>query len=261
MADKKTCFVIMPFEEPYKGRCEGIYERAIREAGLEPHVAGGDGSDIITEEIEQGIRDARVCFADISDNNPNVWYELGFAYACGKSVVMVCDKEKRRTKLPFDISVKKVIFYEGTKADSDDNHREGFQSKITKGLKTKAQKVATVSVGTDKAAASVVGKASTPVASSDLDVSKFTSFDMKVFGAIIEICADGKRGASERRVKPLIPNLTHLGERKVREAFSALKHFNLIEIRGRMSSDDAPTYKPTLQGKEWFFNNRGKKQP
>ena len=143
---KKTCFVIMPFAAPYKERCKQTYAPAIEAAGLVPHLAGGPGVNVITEDIEKGIRASFLCFADISEDNPNVWYELGFAYACGKQVVMVCDKAKRPGQLPFDVSVKKVILYKSD-YDSDEIARNGFQQAITKDMQAKAAKVVAPVVG------------------------------------------------------------------------------------------------------------------
>lgn len=65
--------------------------------------------DVPIDAIESGIRDAAVCLADITMDNPNVWYELGYAFAVGKPVVMVCSKE--RTKYPFDIQHRTVTSY------------------------------------------------------------------------------------------------------------------------------------------------------
>ena len=63
------------------------------------------------DSIVQAIRDATICLADITTDNPNVWYELGYAFAAGRSVVMVCSGE-REDKLPFDIQHQTVIMYE-----------------------------------------------------------------------------------------------------------------------------------------------------
>ena len=145
--NEKTCFVIMRFAAPYEERCERIYKPAIEAAGLVPHLAGGPGTDKITLEIEEGIRNAHICLADISEDNLNVWYELGFAYACNKQVVAVSDKGKRpANKLPFDIKDKKVIFYESI-VDSSQHACKGFQAEITESAKAKAAKAVAPIVG------------------------------------------------------------------------------------------------------------------
>ena len=41
-------------------------------------------------------------------DNPNVWYELGYAFATDRPVIMVCDDD-RDGRLPFDIQHRAVI--------------------------------------------------------------------------------------------------------------------------------------------------------
>ena len=106
--DEKICFVIQPFNEIYDKRYEDIYNPAIRATGLIPYRVDKDPSArIIIEQIEKKIEDAAICFADISIDNPNVWYELGYAFASGKDVVMVCDKQRK--DFPFDVRQKSII--------------------------------------------------------------------------------------------------------------------------------------------------------
>lgn len=42
------------------------------------------------DTIGEKIQEATVCVADITLNNPNVWYEVGYAYASNKTVILVC---------------------------------------------------------------------------------------------------------------------------------------------------------------------------
>ena len=63
------------------------------------------------EQIEEGIISSKICFAEITLDNPNVWYELGFAFASQKDVVMVTEE---RQKFPFDIQHRQVINYKTT---------------------------------------------------------------------------------------------------------------------------------------------------
>lgn len=55
------------------------------------------------------IREAGACLADITTDNPNVWYELGYALASGKEVILICSKE--RVDFPFDIRHIGIIRY------------------------------------------------------------------------------------------------------------------------------------------------------
>ena len=114
----EKCFVIQPFDKgKFDQRYNDSYKLAIEKAGLEPYRIDGDPSvRIPIDDIERGIQASLVCFADISIDNPNVWYELGYAIASGKDVVMVCSDE--RTGFPFDIQHRQVIKYQ-TRSKSD----------------------------------------------------------------------------------------------------------------------------------------------
>jgi len=109
------CFVIQPFDQggPYDRRYDEVIAPVIRDAGLEPYRVDRDpGADVPIETIESEIQDASVCIADISDDNPNVWYELGFAFAAGKDVVLISSAV--RQKYPFDIQHRSVTRYKVT---------------------------------------------------------------------------------------------------------------------------------------------------
>ena len=108
-----TCFVIQPFDkDKFDQRFTDTFEPAIKAAGLEPYRVDRDPTVTIPiERIEEGIKSAKICFAEITLDNPNVWYELGFAFASGKDVVMVTEE---RQKFPFDIQHRQVINYKTT---------------------------------------------------------------------------------------------------------------------------------------------------
>lgn len=108
-----TCFVIQPFDkDKFDQRYTDVFEPAIKAAGLEPYRVDRDPTVTIPiERIEDGIKTAKICFAEITLDNPNVWYELGFAFASGKDVVMVTEE---RQKFPFDIQHRQVINYKTT---------------------------------------------------------------------------------------------------------------------------------------------------
>ena len=112
------CFVIQPFDGAlFDKRFEEIFDPAIKAAGLEPYRVDRDPSaSIPIDAIERGISSARVCFAEISLDNPNVWFELGYAIAQRKEICMVCEGERK--KFPFDIQHRKIITYDsGTVSD------------------------------------------------------------------------------------------------------------------------------------------------
>jgi hypothetical protein len=110
-----VCYVIMPFAEPYSA----TYRDAIRPAvewaaktlGKPLRCLRGDeipGPGSITREIVASIHAARVVIADLSDNNPNVFYELGIAHSVGNKTVMIARDVKN---LPFDVHAYRVLHY------------------------------------------------------------------------------------------------------------------------------------------------------
>ena len=87
-----TCFVIQPFDNggKFDKRYADIFEPAIRDAGLDPYRVDNDPAVTIPiDDIENGIRRASICLADISLNNPNVWFELGYALASNKQICLL----------------------------------------------------------------------------------------------------------------------------------------------------------------------------
>jgi nucleoside 2-deoxyribosyltransferase len=112
------CFVIQPFDEGrrFDKRYEDIYVPAIEAAELEAYRVDRDPSSTIPiEQIEEGIRKADACLADVSTDNPNVWFELGYAIATGKPVILVCEYQEGR-RFPFDIQHRTIITYRSESA-------------------------------------------------------------------------------------------------------------------------------------------------
>jgi hypothetical protein len=107
-----VCFVIQPFDKGlYDDRYDDVYAKAIEDAGLRPYRVDRDpAASVPIDRIASQIRDAAVCFADISEDNPNVWFELGLVIASNKEVVLVCSA--KRTKFPFDVQHRHIIRYE-----------------------------------------------------------------------------------------------------------------------------------------------------
>jgi hypothetical protein len=102
----------------YDKRYRETFAPAIEKAGAKPIRADEVlGTRPVVEKIEEGLRSADVAFAEISEDNPNVFLELGISLALSIPTVIVCDKAKRQ-RLPFDIAHRPVTFYV-TDAQSD----------------------------------------------------------------------------------------------------------------------------------------------
>jgi nucleoside 2-deoxyribosyltransferase len=126
-----TCFVIQPFDGgPFDKRFEDTLAPAITAAGVEPYRVDRDDSAVVPiQSIQEGIRRADVCLADISTDNPNIWFEVGFAIAMGKHIELVCSHE--RQKFPFDVQHRTIIRYK-TQAQRD---FESLAERVTRRLK------------------------------------------------------------------------------------------------------------------------------
>lgn len=68
---------------------------------------------LILNDIITSIRNSAVIIADITPDNPNVFYELGYAHALGKPTILLCEKTVRE-RLPFDVSGFRTIFYDNS---------------------------------------------------------------------------------------------------------------------------------------------------
>ncbi|MBI3249089.1 MAG: hypothetical protein HYZ50_21510 [Deltaproteobacteria bacterium] len=133
------CFMIQPFDKGrFDKRYEGVFAPAIREAGLDPYRVDRDPSvSIPIEDIEAGIESCEACLAEISTDNPNVWFELGYAIASQREVVLVCSEE-RTSHFPFDVQHRSVIRY-STESPQDFDQ---LQTQITARLKALLQRKA-----------------------------------------------------------------------------------------------------------------------
>lgn len=116
---KDYCFVAQPFDEgTFDDRYNDIIEPVVKSCGLECYRVDRDSSvEIPVNSMEERIAKASLVIAEITLDNPNVWYEVGYAFALGRPVIMVCSDE-RTPPYPFDIRHKSVLTYR-TKSPKD----------------------------------------------------------------------------------------------------------------------------------------------
>jgi len=128
----KYCFVMQPFDgDKYDKRFDEIIKPTVESLGYLAYRIDRDSTaDILIESIEHKIKTSDFCIAEISTNNPNVWYELGFACASGKKLIMVCSEERGDQPFPFDVRHCNILTYK-TKVPSDfDRYRENLKARI-----------------------------------------------------------------------------------------------------------------------------------
>jgi hypothetical protein len=135
--DKRKCFVIQPFDKgKFDKRFEDVFAPAIEAADLFPSRTDTDPTVVVPiDSIERGIQESVACFADITLDNPNVWYELGYSFASGKPVVMVCSDERANGKYPFDIQHRAIISYKSESLQDFDQLKEAITTKLKALLK------------------------------------------------------------------------------------------------------------------------------
>ena len=125
--EMRPAFVAMPYgPDWFQTVCEVIVSAASA-CGFTAEVSKELGTPgLITDQIWQGIRRADVVVADISGNNPNVFYELGLAHALGKEVVIAAQGVECP---PFDVSTSRLLRYDlGALAKFQDGLRGALTS-------------------------------------------------------------------------------------------------------------------------------------
>ena len=111
LATSRDVFVIMSFKKlpEYKDVRRSI-ENACRQHGfVARRVDDENNLRRIVPEIVHGIRSCAFVIADVTEERPNVYWELGLATGMDKDVLVVA---KKGTQPPFDINDVPVIFWE-----------------------------------------------------------------------------------------------------------------------------------------------------
>lgn len=125
--DPQLCFVLMPFATEYQELYEDHLRPVIQKAGLRCERAdeiAGAGS--ITWDIWERVNRARFLIAELTNQNPNVFYELGLAHALGKDVVLITQDVKY---VPFDLQGIRCLVY-GTTPRGMEKFRAELQKTI-----------------------------------------------------------------------------------------------------------------------------------
>jgi hypothetical protein len=111
---KKNCFSIMPYGDAFQD-IDRIIHKAAESVGLE-YVRGDlskrPGS--ILAQIVQEIKHSTVVVADITGNNPNVFYELGIAHQILGPDRVILITQSVNEKQPYDIHQFRQLVYSHT---------------------------------------------------------------------------------------------------------------------------------------------------
>lgn len=113
--DSKLAAVMMPFSEAanhdpvYQSIRRACIDAGIRCKRVDEIMAPND----IVDDIRNLICSAGIVIADLTGQNPNVMYELGFAHGHNKQVICI---QEGKVSLPFDIGQHRTLSY---KKDDD----------------------------------------------------------------------------------------------------------------------------------------------
>jgi hypothetical protein len=108
-----VCFVVMQFTDEYNALFREVISPVCASYGYEV-VRGDDfyNSGQVIEDITRSIRESALIIADVTPDNANVFYEVGYAHGIGKATILLSDR--KRDKLPFDIAGFRTLFYDNT---------------------------------------------------------------------------------------------------------------------------------------------------
>ncbi|GLZ46625.1 hypothetical protein Acsp06_28100 [Actinomycetospora sp. NBRC 106375] len=113
---RRSCFVISPIRKPgtpefdhYRALYETVLRPTLAEKGFEVQRADDiTKSGAITSDIVTLLASSDLVVADISELNPNVFYELGVRHSLrGSGTIMIVDSTK--TEVPFDLKPYRMI--------------------------------------------------------------------------------------------------------------------------------------------------------
>jgi len=122
VGNTRYCFVIMPFAS--HGLFYEHLQHVIRDTTSLRCIRADEvpgPSQVILHKVQRLIGGADLVLAEMSEDRPNVYYEVGYAAALGKQVLLVC---RKGTKLPTDLKGLESIQYEDTPAGMRQFDRE-----------------------------------------------------------------------------------------------------------------------------------------
>ena len=235
-----TCFIIQPFDGgPFDKRYLDVIKPTIEKLGLEPYRVDEDHhSSIPINDIEDKIKSSLICLADITLDNPNVWYELGYAISANKPVIMVCSKD-RKTKFPFDVQHRKIITY-STESLQD------FE-KLTKDIENRAKAILEKREILTKVSSESIA-----------DVEGLAQHELIAIVAIAENLASPQDNVSSYTIKNDIENSGFTTMAAV-IGLQNLERKNLIsnqEYQDSYQHDPYIGYQLTKTGWDWIMNNQ-----
>lgn len=119
----KTCFVVFPIgesESETRGNADKLFKYIIKPVcdacGFEAvRVDKLNDASSITKTIIDYLESAELVIADITEHNPNVFFEMGYRNRTKKPVIHL---KRKGESLPFDVTAIRTLDYDLTDLDS-----------------------------------------------------------------------------------------------------------------------------------------------
>lgn len=122
LKEKSVLFAIMPFASEFQDVWIGGIKRAANGTGFFPvRIDMLTKSTDINDDIVNVIKMSKIVVVDVTNKNPNVMFELGYALACKKPHVIISQSNEF---LPFDIQNIRTLIYRNSWQGIEDLHRE-----------------------------------------------------------------------------------------------------------------------------------------
>jgi hypothetical protein len=151
---ERVCFVISPIgdaESETRKRSDQVFKHVIAPAVLELGYQAVRADHIsepgmITSQVIQHIVDDPLVVADLTDRNPNVFYELAIRHAIRKPLVQII---RKGDAIPFDVAGTRTIHVDHRDLDSVEAARFEIKAQV-KSLEIDSSKLETpISVALD----------------------------------------------------------------------------------------------------------------
>ncbi|WP_286926035.1 MULTISPECIES: hypothetical protein [Lysinibacillus] len=131
----KTCFVVCPIgadNSPQRKRSDTVLKHIIEPVckELEFEVIRVDqihGVDKIDTTIINHLETAELVIADMTEHNPNAFYEIGFRHALNKPLIPIKDED---TSIPFDLANVRTITYATNDLEKAENAKNRLRETI-----------------------------------------------------------------------------------------------------------------------------------
>jgi nucleoside 2-deoxyribosyltransferase len=105
-------FVIAPFDRELQPVLEAVQQAAVEAGFTTERFDHSPPGAIITSLILDRIRQAELIVAEVSRQDSNVMYELGFAHAFRKPTILLLDLKSGDSKLPSDLAGFEYFSYD-----------------------------------------------------------------------------------------------------------------------------------------------------